>query len=360
MIVIVGGGLAGLVAAHDLIRAGSPVTVLEAAPRWGGQAWTERSRGFLIEHGAEGYAAGRDSVTELVSELDIAGRLVSQLTTSSLIPRRGQLVPLAAGEAAQLAGIQADRADFGHGIASLKGGVGELVDTLAAAVTRRATIRLGPAALGLATKAAGWEITTNAGDILPAEALVLAAPAAMAAQLVAPVSRNAARMLESFRAVSSVSVSLACPASAVEHPLDAGGFISGAGPGQEGFRACSFASSKFPGRAPEGMVLLRAFFRPGRAFPIDAPDPHWVGLAVNAVWPALGIRAQPVHAWVARWPRALPRYSPNHDEASRAIAQLLGGGAPLVLAGAAYRGSGIAGAIESARTAARSLLAARA
>jgi protoporphyrinogen oxidase len=81
-----------------------------------------------------------------------------------------------------------------------------------------------------------------------------------------------------------------------------------------------------------------------------------VQLAKDAIWPALGIREPPARAWVARWPRALPRYAPDHEESLRTLARLLDGGPPLELAGAAYRASGIAGALESARAVARGLV----
>jgi hypothetical protein len=52
----------------------------------------------------------------------------------------------------------------------------------------------------------------------------------------------------------------------------------------------------------------------------------------------------------------LPRYAPDHEESLRTLARLLDGGPPLELAGAAYRASGIAGALESARAVARGLV----
>lgn len=355
MIGIVGGGLAGLVAAYELTRAGNAVTIFERAARPGGQIWTESSGGFVIEHGAEGYAAGRGSATELVGELQLTGRLVSQNTHSSMILRCGHLEPLPLSEAARLAGIQADRTDFGHGIASFRGGTGELVSALVTAVARRATLCLGTEVTRLTAGSRGWRVTTEHGDAVEVEAAILAIPAAAAAKLVAPMSRDAAAILESFPVVSSVSVTLACPASAVALPRDAGGFIAPGGGEQEGFRACGFSSAKFSGRAPAGSTLLRAFFRPGADCPLDAPDGRWVDLAIAAVWPALGILARPERAWVARWPRALPRYAHDHEASIGAATSLLNGGPPLRLAGAAYRPSGIAGAIESARAAAHTL-----
>jgi oxygen-dependent protoporphyrinogen oxidase len=267
---------------------------------------------------------------------------------------RLELVPVSA--AARLAGIRADPMDVGHGIASFKGGTGELISALTAAVSPRTTVLLGAEVVRLTPRSGGWRLTTGQGHTVETDAAILAVPAAAAARLVAPFSSGAAALLASFDAVSDVSVSLAYPASAVGLPPDVGGFVSAAGSDQEGFRACDFSSAKFPGRVPPGFVLLRTFFRPGGEFRLDAPDSQWVEWAVATISPVLGIRQRPARSWVARWPRALPRYAPNHQESLRTVAHLLGGGPPLELAGAAYQAAGIAGALESAQAAARGLM----
>ncbi len=356
-VAVVGGGLAGLVAAYDLARAGIRTTVLERNSRWGGQIWTECRRGFLIEHGAEGYATGRSTGHDLCRELGMTGRLVSQVTRTSFERHADHLVAVPPGKAAELVGIQANREDFGQGITSLVGGMGELIDALRAAVTDESDLRLGTAARSIEPQPTGWAIVTSAGDILRADALVLAVPAAQASELLTPLFPDASAALATFCVVSSVTVSLAFERAAVRHPLEGAGFISTAGPQADGFRACVFASSQFPGRAAPGHVLLRAFFRPGPTCPLDAADARWVDLSVGILRPVLGVGGDPVGAWVARWPNALPRYAPDHDAQVRAAARRLSRGpAPLVLAGAAYRGAGVAGAIESARAAARDLL----
>lgn len=356
-VTVVGGGLAGLVAAYEVTRAGGHATVLERDSRWGGQIWTTPSNGFLIEHGAEGYATGRAAGHDLCRQLNKAGRLVSQLTATSFELRGDRLVPAAPGRAAELAGIRANRGDFGQGITSLVGGMGELVDTLRAALADGADLRPGTAVVGIEPQATGWAVTTGTGDTLRADALVLAIPAADASRLVAPLSREAAATLARFPVVSSVTVSLAFERSAVRHALDAAGFVSAAGPEAIGFRACTFASSQFPGRAVPGHALLRAFFRPGGNSPLDTKDERWVNLALGILRPTLGIRGNPVDSWVARWPDALPRYARDHEAQVRAAARQAGrAGAPLELAGAAYRVAGVAGAIESARAAAQRIL----
>ncbi len=58
---------------------------------------------------------------------------------------------------------------------------------------------------------------------------------------------------------SSVSVSLAWPRAAVKHPLAGSGFVVARRANTVRITACTWVSSKWAGRAPAGMVLLRAF-----------------------------------------------------------------------------------------------------
>jgi protoporphyrinogen/coproporphyrinogen III oxidase len=357
-VAVVGGGLAGLAAAYRLTGAGAHVTVFEAGARWGGQVHTERAGRFVVEQGAEGYAAARTSGRELCTSLGLAGRLVSQLTSKTFILRDGAMVPAPLQEAAELVGIQTDRRDYGHGLTSLRGGMGQLTDALLAALEASAELRLATPVTGLALAARGWTLTTVAGEALAVDAVVLATAAAAAARLLEPVSSEAAGVLGSLETLSSVSVSLACRRRSVAHALDASGFVLPGGVDGVGLRACTFVSSKFPVRAPRGRVLLRAFFRPGPALPIDAPDQRWVELAVESLWPALGVTGDPLRTWVARWPDAIARYAPDHTERMTQTRSVLEAAAPaLELAGAAYCSAGVAGAIESAEDAVGRLLA---
>ncbi|MEV8211531.1 FAD-dependent oxidoreductase, partial [Streptomyces sp. NPDC079189] len=49
-VVIIGAGIAGLSAAHQLSSAGVSVSVLEAGPRAGGRMTTEEVDGFRLDH----------------------------------------------------------------------------------------------------------------------------------------------------------------------------------------------------------------------------------------------------------------------------------------------------------------------
>ncbi len=70
--VVVGAGLAGLVAADELARAGVEVVVLEARSRVGGRVWSERlPNGALVEMGAEFILQGNTAIRELVERFQL-------------------------------------------------------------------------------------------------------------------------------------------------------------------------------------------------------------------------------------------------------------------------------------------------
>lgn len=81
-IVIVGGGITGLSAAHaalgrarDLGR-DVAVTVLESSPRFGGILITERIAGFLLDGGPDSWVANKPQASALARELGLGGALV--------------------------------------------------------------------------------------------------------------------------------------------------------------------------------------------------------------------------------------------------------------------------------------------
>jgi len=74
-IVVVGGGVAGLVVALDLARAGLRPIVLEAAERCGGVLSAHRVGGLLLDAGAESFATARPAFGDLLTELGLADRV---------------------------------------------------------------------------------------------------------------------------------------------------------------------------------------------------------------------------------------------------------------------------------------------
>src|SRR5579884_3669238 len=81
-IVVVGGGITGLAAAHaaagrsrELGRAAA-VTVLERSRRFGGNLVTDRVDGFLLDGGPDSWVATKPHATALARELGLGDTLV--------------------------------------------------------------------------------------------------------------------------------------------------------------------------------------------------------------------------------------------------------------------------------------------
>ena len=354
-VAVVGGGLAGLVAARELAAAGAAVTVLEASTTLGGQIRTRRDGGFVIDDGAEGFVSGDQDVPELCRALGL-GDQVPQIERRSLLLRDGMLAELSAGEAAALLGIQASSEDLGRGIVSLKHGMGALIDALAAGIRKTAQVRTGSPVAALTRTGGKWRLEGAGTPPVEADAVIVACAPRAAADFIASIAPEAAEALRSISLMSNVSVSLAYERAAVSHPLDASGIVvSPKEASAEGLRACAFSSSKFANRAPAGSVLLRAFFRPDDS-ELAIGDRTWEERATRVLGRVLGIRGAPARAWVARWPHALPIYARDHVSMIDDVAISLRSVGPLELAGAAYHPGGVPGAVRSGRFAARRLL----
>src|SRR5688500_15317560 len=100
--------------------------LFEAEPRLGGQLFTERTAGFVVERGAEGFVAGSEAVRALAGDLGIESDFTGQLVTRSYAFDGRNLVELMPGEAAELLGFQVARRELGKGIGSFRHGMGEL------------------------------------------------------------------------------------------------------------------------------------------------------------------------------------------------------------------------------------------
>src|SRR5271155_2052244 len=75
-VIVVGGGLSGLAAAHAARQAGLGVQVLERSERIGGRVRTENVGGVYIEVGAAFISKFYDATIALIEELGLAPELV--------------------------------------------------------------------------------------------------------------------------------------------------------------------------------------------------------------------------------------------------------------------------------------------
>ncbi|MDV9193743.1 protoporphyrinogen oxidase, partial [Streptomyces sp. SR27] len=96
-VVVAGGGIAGLAAAHRLAVAGHKVTLLEAGDRLGGKLLAGEIAGAPVDLGAESLLARRPEAVELARTVGLGDRLQPPATTTASVWSRGALVPMPKG-----------------------------------------------------------------------------------------------------------------------------------------------------------------------------------------------------------------------------------------------------------------------
>lgn len=237
---------------------------------------------------------------------------------------------------------------------SFPGGVADLPAALAAQLLL--PVRTGATVHSAGQHRDGWEVELDDGERLVAQELVLAVPPrelgllSVNADLVSSLAQ-----LTSMPAASIATVALGFQRSSVTHPLDGVGVLM---PHCEHRQALGilFASSCFPGRAPEGHVLLTVLIGGVRqAQLVHVPDQALIDIAAREASSLLGATGSPELSLVSRWPAAIPQFDLGHGrrvEAALAIEQANPG---LALAGAWRTGTGLAAALESGVYAARRL-----
>jgi protoporphyrinogen/coproporphyrinogen III oxidase len=465
-VVIVGGGIAGLAAAYELLRQNVTCVVLERAARPGGVIFSEEVDGFTIDGGPDSLLVQKPAGIALCQELGLGARLVATkpprvayilragtlhalpaasvlgiptrvrpFVTSRLfswsgklrmgaelfVPRRrngdadesiGAFITRRFGREATtyiaeplLAGIHAGdverlsvaalfpqfvEAERTHGsllrafrirqsairnpkssirnddgvFRSLPGGLSELVRALvqslppetvqtSSAVTRISDRPPTFASPDTVQSSSGFLVERSGAMPLEARAVILAAPAFVTSMLTREYDADLSRLCGEIPYASSAAVVLAFDRTAVRHSLNGSGFVV---PRVEGppLLAVSWLSSKWPGRAPDGRVLLRAFVggtRDPRA--LERSDAELGTQTLTALTPLLGTAGPPLLSRVYRWERANAQHEVGHLARMAAIERALTRHPGLYVTGSGYRGTGIPDCIADGRATAR-------
>ena len=96
-VVVVGGGVCGLVAAHSLQKSGCQVTLVEASDGLGGQVRSARLDGQAVDLGAEAAPLRAPGVQKLITELGLDESMIHPTQGTSLLSSRHGVVPLPDG-----------------------------------------------------------------------------------------------------------------------------------------------------------------------------------------------------------------------------------------------------------------------
>jgi oxygen-dependent protoporphyrinogen oxidase len=207
----------------------------------------------------------------------------------------------------------------------------------------------------------GWLLTTagRQPEVIRYDAVILSAGAAASASLVADLDRELAETLRQIPHASCSIVSLAYRREQIAHPMDGFGFVVPAVEKRQVISG-SFSSVKYPGRAPAGQVLVRAFIG-GQLQPELAalPDDRLTEIACRELGQLLGISGEPGMIVISRYQDAMPQYYVGHTHRVAQIEQAADRLPGLYFAGNAFGGVGMPFCIHRAEQAAQRALETR-
>jgi protoporphyrinogen/coproporphyrinogen III oxidase len=294
----------------------------------------------------------------------VFGGDIAQLSVRAVMPA---FVRMEAEDGSLINGIQRRTQQSPQAIfTTLAGGLETLIERLVSRLVSRlpsTSVRLRQPVLQIEADRGGWRLTTAQG-VDRFDAVVLATPLHVTRSLLQPLE-NGARMTSLLpqQATSAIVVALAfaaAQAARLRIPRGFGFVVPQSFGGESGPRhqllACTFVDQKFPGRVPEGAVLLRAFFggHSGEAL-LGETDDQIIERARLQLSRVLGPLPEATETVVRRWPHSLPQYAVGHLERMTELESLLSGLPGLHLVGSAYHGVGLPDLIRQGRVTARLL-----
>ena len=262
---------------------------------------------------------------------------------------------LAAAAAARGAGIRSRGDSDGPVFVTVDAGLGALPAALVRAA--RAQVRLRTPAHGLRRTATGLELsvgTAAAPELLPADAVLVTAPAPKAARLLGEIAPDAVAPLSGIPYASMAVVAMAFPAQDVAAgsgllvPPVTGRLVKGV----------TVSSAKWPHLAGGETLLVRSSVGRFRdESQLQRPDDDLASAVVADVAELLALsRPQPLETRVVRWGGGLPQYQVGHPDRVRAIRSAVAGVPGLAVAGAAFEGLGVPACIRDAHRAVDALV----
>lgn len=193
-----------------------------------------------------------------------------------------------------------------------------------------------------------WLVHSTAAPPQEADALILACPAYVQAELLIPLDGALAAEIAAipYNRIAVVALGyrqVDCP----EVP-DGFGYIAPQSQGRD-VLGVQWCSAIFPQRAPTGLVLWRALCGGVRRAELLEWDDNALLEAVhNEMVTVLRVQGRPVFHHIIRWPRAIPQYVLGHLDRLRRIDTVLQRWPGLFLSGNAYRGIALSDCAEEA------------
>lgn len=195
---------------------------------------------------------------------------------------------------------------------------------------------------------ARWSVIMGGGDEMLADRVVLAVPAPAAATITSDVSPDISAVLRSMPTAGLAVVALGYAEADLSKAPDGFGFLV---PRSEELRmlGCLRDSTIFPGRAPDGYVLLRVMI--GGAHDPEAvslSDEDLLSVARRELAITLRVTATPTVTRVSRHPHGISQYTLGHQDRLSAVEKILESLPGLTVTGSSYRGVSMNSCVESA------------
>jgi oxygen-dependent protoporphyrinogen oxidase len=203
-----------------------------------------------------------------------------------------------------------------------------------------------------------WAVRLSDGSAIEGDAIIIATESWAAEPLIRPHDQNLADALADIPCSSSATISVAFNENEVGFDLNAFGVLCPLVEGRA-LMAATYSSTKWPGRAPAGRVLLRGFVGgPHNQEILKHSDEELIQIVLAEFREILGLNpfAKPLFTRIFRWHLGMPQYTIGHLDRVTLIegrsAQIPG----LSFAGGSYRGVGVPNCIESGERAVSKIL----
>jgi oxygen-dependent protoporphyrinogen oxidase len=185
-------------------------------------------------------------------------------------------------------------------------------------------------------------------EAVSTKALILATPTDVTGKLLAGLDDSIEPLLKRVEYAPVAVVSLGYQRSEIRHSLNGFGFLA---PRSAGLRVLGtvWNSSLFPGRAPDGHVLMTSFVG-GVSDPtaVELSPAELANLVHNQISPLLSASGSPAFSNVTVWPRAIPQYNLGHLDRLTAVTKLLQNCPGIWLTGNYLRGPAVGSCVEQA------------
>lgn len=237
---------------------------------------------------------------------------------------------------------------------SFKGGMGQLISAMtdALAADDLATVITGADVRTISQQDNQWLVATADHSYGPFTAVVEASPAHAAARHLVDMNQDMANLLGQIPFAPMAVIALGFKRNAVGHDLDGFGMLVPSKENRELLGAL-WTSSIFPGRAPEGHVLIRCMAG-GSSNPnaVRLNDEDLTDLMLAELRPLLKLKGAPAMVKIIRHDRAIAQYTQGHLARLAKLESLCADYTGLHLTGSSYHGISVNYCMKEAEIAA--------